>query len=318
MVAPKSLATAIRALRLRIGRLRAVKGFADVPYWAADVPGANALTAWRGLSDNVDATGFWPVIAGNYGGPDFGGSRATITTLVEGAKAAQEMSEQALQFTRMRRTPQEFLDAARDEPFKKWATRQRNPRYLMRESLRKAAFFDSIEGGEHMAKFHREMAEEWRARSRRPPATDDSTFPPKDNRNPPQHDLHCVRYFSAADLRSIVSDSVAILFVPTRLSWEVPAHLFYSTLDFERQPQVHVAALKWLFERFGAQLIGADSRVLEVIPRSRPRKAGDALRVAVHINTYSHCPVTSENEMITVPELAVYLMESEYWTFCWP
>ena len=79
-----------------------------------------------------------------------------------------------------------------------------------------------------------------------------------------------------------------------------------------------MTALKWLAEQFGAELVGIESRILEVIPRNRPSTPVDALHAAALIREYSDCTVTSENEMTFTDELAVYLMESEFWTFCWP
>ena len=115
-----------------------------------------------------------------------------------------------------------------------------------------------------------------------------------------------------------MAEAATVLMVPAKSSWEVPAYLYYSTLSYERPPQAHVAALRWLHERFGAELVGVEDRVLEVIPRRRPTAPKEAVEAADKIVAYSHCPITSENEIASVPELALYLMASEYWTFCWP
>jgi hypothetical protein len=127
-----------------------------------------------------------------------------------------------------------------------------------------------------------------------------------------------VRCYDDERRETVFADSVTILLVPTRLSWQVPAFLSFTSKDLERPPSVHVAALNWLHQRFQADLFGFEGRVLEVIPRSRPITTLDALSTAAMIRAYSDCPITSENELVSMEELAFFLMESEFWTFCWP
>src|SRR5262245_56696429 len=50
----------------------------------------------------------------------------------------------------------------------------------------------------------------------------------------------------------------------------------------------------------------------------RGAHSGGALRAAASLGEYSWCPVTSENESAYTAELAVFLLESDYWSFCWP
>jgi len=85
-----------------------------------------------------------------------------------------------------------------------------------------------------------------------------------------------VRCYDHAKRETVIADSVAMLFVPTSFPWQVPAFLSYTTKELERSPAVHVAALKWLGERFGADLVGIEGRILEVIPRTRPSTPVDA------------------------------------------
>src|SRR5262249_19563893 len=115
-----------------------------------------------------------------------------------------------------------------------------------------------------------------------------------------------------------IAASVAILCVPTVHGWEALAHLFYEQAPHELPAQVHVAALHWLHEQFGAELIGLQDRTLELLPGRRPQTWAEAVRAADQPRAYSHCPATSENELASTPELAVYLMESTYWSCCWP
>lgn len=169
-----------------------------------------------------------------------------------------------------------------------------------------------------MAALYRKFAEDWRSRPERRFDANNYPFPPKENRNPPQHELHCVTWFNCDRLKSEIAERVSVLCVPTRRGWEAPAHLFYETMGFERPPQVHVVALKWLNDHFGAELVGLEDRVLEVAPGSRPSDPISALRAAAWLGAYSFCPVTSQNESASTEELAVYLMESAFWSFCWP
>jgi hypothetical protein len=266
----------------------------------------------------VEQTGFWPVIVGATGGLYFGGSDAVIEMLVQGARSIQEMEDKALQFCGIQRTPMEILNAARDLPFERWVERQRDPDFQERDHLRKANYYDGLPGAARLAEHHREWAGRWREGIFTVAASEGPLVLPRENRNPPQHELRSVMWLDVDRGGLVFADSVAILLVPTRFSWQVPAYLFYSTLENDRPPSVHVAALKWLCDRFGAHLVGIQDRVLEVIPQSRPGTAKDALEAAETIAAYSNCPVTSENELALASELAVYLMESEYWSFCWP
>jgi hypothetical protein len=289
------------------GELRPIEGVGQTPFWALTVPGVDALGAWQHFCEQANATGFWPVIIGEFGGAEFGGSDAALEGLIEDAQAARDKGQ----------TPADILDLADTCPFDEWARRQRDPKYRESEDLRTATFFDSV-GAPRLAELHRESAERWRRSTPWTFDPSDYIIPPKENRAPPQHQLHCVSCYDPGKRETVIADSVTMLFVPTSFSWQVPAFLFYTTKDLERPPQVHVAALKWLSERFGADLVGIEGRILEVIPRTRPTMAVDALHAAALIREYSDCPVTSENEMASTDELAVYLMESEFWTFCWP
>jgi hypothetical protein len=222
-----------------------------------------------------------------------------------------------VEFWKLRRTAEELLKAAEEVPFESWVEQQLDPAFHVQEHLRKARFFDGIANAGVMADHHRAAAESYRGVRRSEFNPNDYVVPPVRNRNPPQHELFSVKCFDLESSRMKIADTVTMLLVPARQGWEVPAHLFYATCEGDLPPQAHVAALKWLFDRFGAELVGFDSRTLEVIPRTRPSGVA-ALRAAFYLGKYSHCSATSENESAATAELAVYLAESEYWTFCWP
>lgn len=298
--------------------MRGVKGFLGGPHWAVRVPGTDALRVWERLRAEAALTGYWPLIIGNYGGPECGGSDEAIKSLAESAREVPELPTEELEFLGLKRTPQETLDAASACPFECWAELQRDPDFQVRDHLRKAAYFDRFPGAASIAQLHRDTAERWRNQTRWVFRPENYSVPPKDNHSPPQQELHCITYHDSASRKTVIAESVSVLLVPTPHGWEAPAYLSYTTKENERLPQVHVAALKWLHERFGAELVGLEDRVLEVVPQARPATANDALRAAALLTAYSGCTVTSENELTTIPELALYLMESPYWTFCWP
>jgi hypothetical protein len=307
MIAPVALTAALRSLPVAGSELREIDGVADAAYWALTVPGADGLRAWRHFREQVNTTGFWPVIVGQVLALEIDGSDEALEALLENAREERDTGP----------TPAEVLELARADPFEEWVRRQRDPRFQESEHLRQASFFGGV-GAEALANLHRETAERWR---HSPPWTFDPAdylVPPRVNRSPPQHALHCVRCYDPDQRQDVIAKTVTILLVPTRFSWEVPAFLLLTTKTGERPPQVHVAALHWLAERFGADLVGVESRILEVLPGTRPLTAKDALHAAAMICAYSDCSVTSENELTSIAELAVYLMESEYWTFCWP
>src|SRR5262245_41410753 len=62
MRAPTSLASVV--LSLESSGLRAIDGFGEQSFWVINVPGVQALAAWRRLRDAADQTGYWPVIVG--------------------------------------------------------------------------------------------------------------------------------------------------------------------------------------------------------------------------------------------------------------
>jgi hypothetical protein len=312
-----SLKSATRSLPVASGELRRLESDLAAPLFALTVAGVDALRAWQHFRDQSFTTGYWPVIVGEYGGPAFGGSEAALEGLLEEVQLSQSLSDDQLHFRRTGRTPSEILELARDRPFEDWIKRQHDSTFQEQEHLRKALYFDGL-GAASLAKLHREWAERWRQTAPWTFEPEGYVVPPKVNHSPPQHELHCVKCYDDEKRDAVIAASVTMLFAPTRNSWEVPAFLFYTTKELERPPSVHVAALKWLSDQFQAELVGIEGRILEVIPRLRPGTTLEALNAAAMLREYSDCTVTSENEMTSIDELATYLMQSDFWTFCWP
>jgi hypothetical protein len=299
MNTPDSLVAEIESLGKEASTPRAVKSFTWGTFWTMDVPGSEALRYWQHLGNRARQTGFWPVIVSSYPGPGVG----TAERLIEDD---EELS------------PTATVDAAFRFTFDNWVEQERDPEFQIAKHLREAEIWAAREFGETVARSHREIAEMWRQQPKRELDPDDYQIPPAMNCNPPQQELNCLQWYDYDQKRSKEADSVSILFVPTEFSWQVPAYLSYTTMEGQRRPELHVAALKWLLDRFGAELVGIDTRILEVIPQKRPRGKKEAIQTAEAIGTYSCCAVTSENEMASIEELAHYLMESNYWSFCWP
>jgi hypothetical protein len=316
MAKPDALADIARSSGL--APPRAVPGFGAEPCWAIAVPGAVAVAAWQSLRDAADTTGHWPVIVGNFLGPEAGGSDAVIEAFAEAAQEIQASQEPQGPVPSTRRTTADILIAANELPFAARVARQRDPAYQIDKNLGYAAHFDRFPGAEQLAKLHRQWAEDWRTRVALPSDDSGACPPPKLNKNPPQHELHCLRWFDSVLGRVTVADSITVLCVPTVHGWQVPAHLFYEHPQHELPAQVHVAALRWLHDQFGAELIGLQDRTLEFLPRRRPATWTEAVRAADLLCAYSHCPATSENEGATTAELAVFLLQSTYWSCCWP
>jgi hypothetical protein len=316
--APAQLIAIIESLGTAASALRFIEGFGNHLCWAINCPGTDSLRSWQHLRDRVNETGFWPVIVSGYMGPDCGGSDATIEQLLDNSGDGEEISdEEKAQPGGTSQSTTKIIEEAQALPFEQWVKQERDPDFQIAKHLKEAERFAGMEGASGLAEVHRNLAAFWREQPNDKFDADSYRLPPEINSNPPQQELHCLKWYES-DLSEVVADSVAILFVPTRFSWEVPAFLSYTTREGERPPSVHVAALKWLSDRFGADLVGIDTRILEVIPRKRPLGKEEALHAADSLRAYSSCPETSQNEMASLEELAFYLVESKYWSFCWP
>src|SRR5262249_42958163 len=140
----EALADVARSLGLPAPR--AVTGFGAEPCWAVAVAGADGVATWQSLRDAAGASGYWPVIVGNYLGPEAGGSDAVIEALAEAAQEAQESTEPQGPFPFTKRTTAEILAAASELPFAAWVARQRDPAFQIDKHLRYAAYFGRFPG----------------------------------------------------------------------------------------------------------------------------------------------------------------------------
>lgn len=106
---------------------------------------------------------------------------------------------------------------------------------------------------------------------------------------------------------------VPIALLPTAVSWEVPA---YIDLTGDDPPaEVHVAILKYWYERWQAELVGAVSGEIELQVAKLPATTDALYELAAQQYIYS--PDIVEQEVGSVAALARKLSNSKVWWFWW-
>jgi hypothetical protein len=317
-MSPDRLTAAIEALGPKTTGLHPVMGFPRGPFWKTTVPGAEAFRCWQVLRDRVNATGYWPVVVGGSPGPGTEYAEGRLESWAENWSAPEIVAGEEVPAREPEARLGDLFTAADPLFFERWGSEVNDPQRRVEKYLRDAEKAER-RGQAEYARFLRNQAESWKnAPPKRPMDPDDVQLPPAVIDNPPQQELSCIQWFDPDTFESKVADEVVMLFVRAGHTWEVPAHLLYTTKEGERTPDIHVAALKWLSDRHGAELVGIDDRVLEVVPRRRPRNKTEAVTSAAILGTYASCPITSENERASLEDWAWYLMQSKLWSFCWP
>lgn len=112
-----------------------------------------------------------------------------------------------------------------------------------------------------------------------------------------------------------VHAEVHLLSIPTDMGWKVPAYLRWGNWNACPPAEYHVAALKHLFENYGAELIAIGPDLIEVKVARPPTAQDEALRLARAI--YQYCPDSVEQGAGTISNLAAFLMHSSIWSFWW-
>lgn len=110
-------------------------------------------------------------------------------------------------------------------------------------------------------------------------------------------------------------DKVHILLVPVKNSWEVPAYLRWGNWNACPPPEYHVAALRSLHDRFGAELIGINGDTMNVRVDRVPTDRKQALALAREL--YGYCPDIVDQGFASISALAAGLMTSRWWYFWW-
>jgi hypothetical protein len=104
-----------------------------------------------------------------------------------------------------------------------------------------------------------------------------------------------------------------IALVPADVPWKVPAFLRFT--DDTQEPPVHVAVMKYWFERWGAELVAWDTASAE-LRVLRPPQASDAT-IQLAKEQYTYCPDVVIQETRSVSTLARVLVGSAVWRFWW-
>jgi hypothetical protein len=110
-------------------------------------------------------------------------------------------------------------------------------------------------------------------------------------------------------------DPCYILVVPARHGWQVPAYTSWGAWNECPPPEVNIAALRSWHERYGAELVGMSTDVLDVRVTRRPATREDALALARE--HFEYCPDIVYQGSETLAPLAASYMVSDWWYFWW-
>lgn len=95
----------------------------------------------------------------------------------------------------------------------------------------------------------------------------------------------------------------------------IPAILRWGDWNGCPKPEEHVAALRSWRDRYGAELVGISSDVINLRVTSRPKTRDEALALARE--QYIYCPDNIDQGVQTYSALAAALMDSDWWYFWW-
>lgn len=110
-------------------------------------------------------------------------------------------------------------------------------------------------------------------------------------------------------------DPCYILVVPARHGWEVPAYTSWGAWNENPPPELHIAALRSWHERYGAELVGMSTDVLDLRVRQRPATREEALTLARE--HFEYCPDIVYQGAETLAPLAATYTVSDWWYFWW-
>lgn len=109
--------------------------------------------------------------------------------------------------------------------------------------------------------------------------------------------------------------SVILGLVPTRHSWQVPAHLRLGGWNDCPETRFHVALHKRWHERYGADIACVTSDVIECTVARPPSSREEALALARE--QFLYCTDIVNQGVETIENLAAVLMKSRNWYFWW-
>lgn len=110
-------------------------------------------------------------------------------------------------------------------------------------------------------------------------------------------------------------ERIHIALLPTRDPTEVPAYLRFGGYNACPAPETHVAALRSLRDRYGAEIVACTLDTIELRVPRRPATPEEALALARELHLYCHD--TIDQGLETLSNYASALMASESWLFWW-
>jgi hypothetical protein len=267
------------------------KALATFPFERIETSGAEALATWERLKGA--GRGF-PVVLGSDGAvydltvhfrPDFAGERsaAEILAVADGLRHPQDLiAQRASEEARGREYLQQLLS---------------NPDARLPEVNVMDA--DGVP--------RRLSPEETRAFWSREPQ------PPPLGEWPAQPDY--VPGLSVTMDRGRTLEKVIVGLIPTDDWTTIPAHLRWGGWNECPHPEYHVAALRSWRDRFGAELVGLGTDVMDVRVARPPQSRADALDLAREHHVY--CADIVHQGVGTLSGWAALLLGHEWWSFWW-
>lgn len=110
-------------------------------------------------------------------------------------------------------------------------------------------------------------------------------------------------------------ERVHILLIPTDDGAEVPAYLRWGGWNECPDPAMHVAVLRDWHARYGVELVGLGSDVMNLRAQRRPATRDAALGLATE--QYFYCIDIVEQGVGSTSALAAALMTGDWWFFWW-
>jgi hypothetical protein len=119
----------------------------------------------------------------------------------------------------------------------------------------------------------------------------------------------------AQDLQGQPLEKVHILVLPTHDGADVPAILRWGNWNACPAPEFHVAALRSWHQRYGVELVGLSSDVMNLRATRRPATRSEAIALARE--QYLYCEDIVDQGTETLAPLAATLMADDWWFFWW-
>lgn len=111
------------------------------------------------------------------------------------------------------------------------------------------------------------------------------------------------------------SDKVYVALIPTDDWTTIPAYLRWGGWNENPGPEWHVAALRSWRDRYGVELVGLSSDVLNLTVVRKPQSRDEALALARE--QYAYCADIVDQGVGTINHLAKGLMAYDWWFFWW-